>query len=146
MRFIYKPEGAEPKSWEFNPTKLMNVEAEAIEKHTGMTFGDWADKVGSGSVLAIHGLLYVLLKRTTPTLRWDDVQFCLDDIDFEIDDDEAVDIRDALEEKQSTEGLTASEEEALAGLRAQYPPTVDDVAEGESDPKGTTTPAELTSV
>lgn len=88
MQFVYKPEGADPTKWEFNPERLMSPEVEAIERHTGMTFGEWADAVGKGSAVAIHGLLYVMLKRKHPTLKWDEVVFCMADIDFEMDPDE----------------------------------------------------------
>ena len=89
--FVYQPEGAEPRRWPFDPTKLMSPEAEAIEDHTGMPFGKWNEALRDGSFKAIHGLLFVLLKREIPTLKWDEVQFCLDDITFETegDDDEA---------------------------------------------------------
>ena len=32
MRLVYAPEGAEAQSWEFDPNKIMNAEAEAIER------------------------------------------------------------------------------------------------------------------
>jgi hypothetical protein len=88
MKFVYAPEGAEPKKWDYNPNRMMSPEAEAIERHTGMTFGEFLQKCGQGSFLAIHGLLYVMLKREYPTLKFDEVQFCLDDVDFEPDDDD----------------------------------------------------------
>lgn len=90
MYFIYKPEGAEPKRWKFDPTKLMSPEAEAIERLCGMTFGEWVDAVGRTSITALHGLLYVMLKREQPTLTYDQVQFCLDDIDLELEDDDVL--------------------------------------------------------
>lgn len=145
MRFVYKPEGAEPKSWEFNPNKLMNVEAETIEKHTGMTFGDWTQKVRGGSILAIHGLLYVMLKRSTPTLRWDDVQFCIDDIDFEIDDDDAEKAIANLEREQAESGLSEEDAELLHSLRSQRDAKASE-SEGEDDPKETPAPAVPASV
>ena len=90
MRFVYTPEGADPISWDYNPTRLMSPEAEAIERHTGMTFGEFTVACGRGSMLAIHGLLYVLLKRQHPTLKFDEVQFCIDEIDFEVDDTDVI--------------------------------------------------------
>lgn len=89
MQFVYKPEGAEPKRWDFDPVKVMSPEAEAIERHTGMTFKHWLSALGEGSMTAVHGLLYVMLKRSDPTLQWDAVQFCLAEIEFEVEDDEA---------------------------------------------------------
>lgn len=99
MKFVYKPEGAEPRSWDFDPAKLMSPEAEAIERLTGMTYGEWGDAVTRGSITALHGLLYVMLKRGNPTLTYDQVEFCLEDIDFEVEDVEAEEIRVALEQR-----------------------------------------------
>ena len=49
--------------------RLLSPEAEAIERHTGWTFEEWQAQLGRGSMLAHHGLLFVLLKRSRPTLR-----------------------------------------------------------------------------
>ena len=107
MKFIYKPEGAEPMKWDYDPARLMSPEAEAIERHTGMTFGEFNVKCGQGSFTAIHGLLYVMLKREYPTLKYDEVQFCLDDIDFEPDDDDS-------EESDEPEGESVVEADPKA--------------------------------
>ena len=95
MLFVYSPEGADPKKWPFDPSKLMSPEAETIERHTGMTFAEWGASVPKGSMLALHGLLYVLLKRSDPTLKWDSVQFCLAEIDFELEPEDEEDDEDA---------------------------------------------------
>jgi hypothetical protein len=115
-QFVYKPEGATPKKWDFDPSKLMSPEAIAIERLTGMTFGEWQDALSRGSMLALQALLYVLLKRETPTLKFDDVQFCNDDVDVELTDEEAAEeVRD-LEAKES---LTDQEQAVLDALREQ---------------------------
>lgn len=85
MYFIYKPEGVEPTRWKFEPSKLMSPEVEAIEDHTGMAFKQWFEAFEQGSFKAIHGLLWIMLKRSRPTLLWHEVQFCMDDIDFEVE-------------------------------------------------------------
>ena len=105
MKFVYAPEGAEPKKWDYNPARLMSPEAEAIERHTGMTFGEFNVKCGQGSFTALHGLLYVLLKREYPTIKYDEVQFCLDDINFEPDDNDP-----EPEESDEPEGEDAAAE------------------------------------
>jgi hypothetical protein len=128
MQFVYKPEGAEPKRWPFDADKLMSPEAEAIERHTKMTYGEWTDAVTRGSVLALHGLLYVLLKRSIPTLKWDEVQFNLTELDFELDDQETADTIAALEAKDE---LSAGEEQTLAQLREQVGPAAEATVPGE---------------
>ncbi len=117
MQFVYKPEGAEPRRWDFNPAKLMSPEVEAIERHTALAFGEWINQVGRGSFVAIHGLLYVLLKRTHPTLKWDEVQFCMEDIDFEMNAEERAEALAALEEKATHGPLGEADSAALAELR-----------------------------
>lgn len=137
MQFVYKPEGAEPKRWDFRPEKLMNPEAEAIERLTKMTFGQWSDAVTEGSVLALHGLLYVLLKREIPTLKWDEVQFSMSEVDFELTDQETADTIAALEEQERAEGLGLNERVLLEQLRA----STDDAAPADTgDDTGDSTP------
>lgn len=121
MKFVYKPEGAEPRVWDFDPTRLMSPEVEAVERHTGLTFHEWIVAVGSGSFLAIHGLLYVMLKRTHPTLKWDEVQFCMADLDFQMDDDEIANIVTTLRAKQDGDGLTEAEAATLKDLVGRLP-------------------------
>lgn len=139
MHFVYKPEGAEPQRWEFDPDKLMSPEAEAIERHTGMDYSEWARRVGSGSMLALHGLLFVMLKRTEPTLRWDQVVFSIGDVDFELTDEETREARDRLRAKAATEGLNPAEAETLENFEAQVDDVVDDLpataAVEDEDPK-----------
>lgn len=87
MQFIYRPEGTE-RRWPFEPGKMLSPEATEIEKRTGMRFSTWRDEVVKGSMVALHGLLFVLLKRENPTLKWDQVVFAQDECDFEMEDEE----------------------------------------------------------
>ena len=84
-KFVYSPEGAEPRSWEFDPTKLMSPECMAIEKLTGLTYAEWLGAVERGSMGAIHALLFVLMKRDNPTLEADQVQFSLSEVEMQAD-------------------------------------------------------------
>lgn len=119
MKFVYKPEGAEPREWDFNPARLMNPEVEVIERHTGMAYGEWMEAVSKGSMLALHGLLYVLLKRTTPTLRWTDVQFCLEDLGWELEHDEKVEMVANLQALADAGDLDREGHLQLEALRAE---------------------------
>lgn len=121
-KFVYKPEGVDPKSWEFDPNKLMNPEAEAIERHTGMTYGEWLQALGRTSMLALHGLLFVFLKRDIPTLKWDDVQFNMSEVDIEVDDEEGAEMLSLLEVRVANGETLDAEESALwAKLKEQVP-------------------------
>lgn len=119
MKFIYKPEGANPQSWDFEPNKLMSPEVEAIERNTGLTFMEWVMALEKGSFNAFHGLLYVMLKRTTPTLKWTDVQFCMDDVGWDLDVADMEAMIEMLEKKAREGELTDPEAVQLENLREQ---------------------------
>lgn len=114
MRYVYTPEGAEPQSWEYDASRLLSPEAEAIERHTGWTFEEWQAQLGRGSMLAHHGLLFVLLKRSRPTLKWDEVVFSYSEVDFELDEDET---REAIAALEAEPELSEREQAALDLLR-----------------------------
>lgn len=118
MKFVYTANGAEPKSWDFDPAKLMNVEAEAIERITGWPYGEFVERIGQTSMTAIRALLYVYLKRETPTLKPDQVQFSLSNIDLQLDDDEIQAAIDGLATKAAESELTTVEQTQLTALLA----------------------------
>lgn len=88
MKIVYTPEGADPRSWDFDPMKLMSAECMAIEKLTRLTYVEALNQLSRGSMTAIHAVLYVLMKRTLPTLTPSEVQFSLDEIDLVQEDDD----------------------------------------------------------
>lgn len=73
MQFTFRPEGAEPRTWSFRPERLMSAEAEAIERQTGWTYQEFGERLIKGSVMARRALLWVLLKREDPPLRYSQV-------------------------------------------------------------------------
>lgn len=81
--FVYTPEGGEPKKWLHDPTKLLSPEAEEIERLTGLTFGMFMAQMPMGSMLCIRAYLYVLLKRETPDLKFENIQITFNEVDFE---------------------------------------------------------------
>ena len=120
MKFVYAPEGVDPREWDFDPGKMMNPEAEAIERDTGMTFKNWVDAVMDESTTAVHALLWVLLKRQDPTLRYEQVQFAYDDWDFTMSREEKIRVRDELLARLRA-GLAVTDEqrELLDDLQAE---------------------------
>ena len=116
MQFVYKPEGAEPKRWDFVPEKMMSVECIEIERRTGWDFGEWLERFKRANMGAIHAYLYVMLKRELPGVKYDDVRFCLDDVAFEPSPDELSEARARLEEKRDGDGLDDGEAAMLAKL------------------------------
>jgi hypothetical protein len=65
-------------------------------------------------MLAHHGLLFVLLKRSRPTLKWDEVVFSYAEVDFELDEDET---REAIAALEAEPELSEREQAALDLLR-----------------------------
>jgi hypothetical protein len=92
----YTPAEGEKREWQFTPRKLMSPEAEAIEKVTKWTFQEFGAKFLAGSMLAYRAVVWIMLKRENPPLRFDDVSICMDDISVGFDDQESAQIREVL--------------------------------------------------
>ena len=113
---VYAPENGNPREWDIDVGKLLSPERIAIEKLTGMTWGEWKIALSKDSVIAMHALLYVLLKRNDPTLTPGAVQFTEDEIAFEVSDSEAADIIEHFRQNPTDD---PSVTELLKTLRAQ---------------------------
>lgn len=109
MKFVYTPEGAEAIEWEFDPMRLLSPEAMQIEKMTGLSYVGWIEAVQSGSMTAVHALLFVLMKRRRPGIKPDEVQFSLAEIDFVPDEDE-----DEVEDEAEAEADSAPKAPGLS--------------------------------
>ena len=96
MLIIYRPDGAPEQTWEFDPQELLDVEATAIERVTGWTYGEFGEQFIKGSILARKALLWVLRKRTEPTLKFRDVAFRVRELDWKLDADERAKAREAM--------------------------------------------------
>lgn len=123
MYLVYQPEGSdEPQRWPYNPRKLMSAEREAIEKRTGTPFAEFTQAVLKGSSVARRALLWVMLKRDHPTMKYDDVDFAWDELKLEYSKQEyAQMMRDA------GENLTGEQRElTLKGLAAEMETALDD--------------------
>lgn len=137
MRVTYKPEGADPREWTFRPGKLLNVEAEEVERRTGMDFSTWVQKLPPLTVnmTALHGLLYVLLKREIPTLKYDEVGFAADDLDFELELDEKQNAVDMMRKALNDGEVEASDVEdvttAMRALEAEIEAEAGDAPAGD---------------
>ncbi|WP_063748906.1 hypothetical protein [Streptomyces sp. NRRL B-24484] len=103
MYLTYKPEGSEePRRWKYEPKKLMSAEREAIEKRTDRNYAQFVGDVQQGSSICRRALLWVMLKREHPALRFDDVDFAWDELDFEYSKAELQEFRrDASEQAPS---------------------------------------------
>lgn len=120
MKVIYSPEDGEQKVFNYNPNKLLSAEREALEKRTGKSFSDFAQGVLAGDSRCRRALLHVLLKRTDPTIQYDDVDFCWDELTVEMTKGE---IQLAVEELRKKKGT----DELIENMLSQ----VDDAPEDE---------------
>lgn len=108
MKVTYTPEDGEEQVFDYNPNKLMSAEREALETRTGKPFSDFAMGVLKGNALCRRALLHVLLKRAHPTLRFDDVDFCWDELTVEMTKGEIELAVERLREKKGDEQLIDS--------------------------------------
>lgn len=110
MYLTYKPADGEPQQWSFQPAKMKAHEAEAIEKKTGWDWGEFGEHLLKGSVLARRALLWTFLRRLHPVLRFEDVDFAVDELTLELDRAELV----AQREQLSKLDILAGPEKAAA--------------------------------
>ena len=97
MYVTYKPEGGDVQEWAFHPRKMPSHEAEAIEHATDMTWAEFSAQVLKGSVRARRALLWILLRRQHPTIKFADVAFTMDELDLSMDSAELGAMRVELE-------------------------------------------------
>lgn len=105
MKVTYTPEDGDEQVFDYNPNKLLSAEREALEKRTGMGFNQFAMGVLRGNALCRRALLHVLLKRQHPTIAFDDVDFCWDELTVEMTKGEITLAVERFREKKSDEDL-----------------------------------------
>jgi hypothetical protein len=67
---IYAPEGGERRTWNLKEVRFMATEAEAVERATGVEWQEAKARVIKGSMVALRAVVWVLVKRDEPTLRY----------------------------------------------------------------------------
>lgn len=84
MLVKYMPEGQEkPTEWDFNPDRVRVTEAEMIEKRSGLSWSKWVEAIQAGNANARRVLLWHLQKKTHHTLRLEDVDFCMGELEID---------------------------------------------------------------
>ncbi len=111
LTFHYRPEGVDPREWDFTPLKMTNGEAEQIESLTDLTFVEWQNKLLRGSAACTRAYLFVLLKREKPKLTIDQVAFTMGEVEFEWVADEDDEDAEADDPKDDAETLDQSPSE-----------------------------------
>lgn len=135
MFLTYRPEGADERRWPFKPERLMSAEAEAIERQTGWTYEEFGERLIKGSVTARRALLWVMLKREEPTLRYSQVDVPSGSVALDYERHELEAIRDKV-----AENADLSEREQRAAL-ASLDDLIAGMPEGVEAPKATASDA-----
>lgn len=107
MFLVYRPADEDEQRWEVKLGKLRTMECEAIEKRTGMDYGTtFKEKLLRGNALARRAFLWTMLRRSHPTLRFEDVDFSDDELELQLDKDEIAESREKI---AAAEGLDETE-------------------------------------
>jgi hypothetical protein len=75
------------RAFDYNPNRMLNTEAIALQKVTGMRMQEWTAALTEGDAFALTGLVWLLYRREGNEVRFDEVEFDIGSI--EIHDDEA---------------------------------------------------------
>lgn len=129
----YSPDGGESRTWDYKAEDLPTGDAEDIEDAVGITFDEFQVKLMTGGAKARRALLWILLRRDTPGLRFGDVSYRMGEIAVDFDADELAKLRQAVvDAKNLTEDVR---EAALSVIDEQG------AAEAPKDPAGTSATA-----
>lgn len=74
MLITYRPDGGDERTWSYKPSDLPYEDAERLEDLLDITFEEFRAKVVRGGLKARRALLWLLLRRENPKLRFTDVQ------------------------------------------------------------------------
>jgi hypothetical protein len=120
MLIVYTPEGEERREFEFDPDNAWSFEAELIEsvgRPTWVSFeADYLDLLRAGNFKARRALLWVLLKREKPELRFVDLVVKVNEVRLGMDKAERAELRKQLE----SEDLSAADREAIQEALADF--------------------------
>jgi hypothetical protein len=119
---IYQPVDGERQEFEYHPNELLSFDAEAIEDVGGPTWGtyeEFGEKLIGGNLKARRAVLWVMLRRQNPRLRFVDLVVRADEVKIASDAD---DIRVYLAQDDLTEQERAAAERQLAELTGESEP------------------------
>lgn len=91
-------QGDERVTYDFSPGKMLNVEAIAIEKATGLAVGPLLAGLAVKSALSVTGIVWVMRKRQEPWVQFEEVVFNIEDCRIE-DPDELDDAEEQADPK-----------------------------------------------
>lgn len=119
MIVTYSPAGGESRTWDYKADDLPSSDAEDIEDAVGITFDEFQVRLMTGGAKARRALLWVLMRRDTPGLRFGDVSYRMGELSVEFDAPELARLREAVVEAKN---LTEDQREmALSVIDEQGP-------------------------
>lgn len=74
------------ESFEYDANKLLNTEAIALQKVTGMRPPAFGEALQEGDAIAITGLVWLMWRRIGKVMAFEDVEFDLAALELEDDD------------------------------------------------------------
>jgi|1186.fasta_scaffold26473_2 hypothetical protein len=138
MLITYRPAGGEPRDWSFQPRELSSLEAEDVEDATGYAFPLFQSQFYAGRTRARRAVLWVLLRREDPALRFDDVQYGMAELGFHWDGGtETTELARQVEIDPDIDEETRTR--ILAELSPPAPPSDGEAAAGGEAPLGSAT-------
>jgi hypothetical protein len=116
----YKPEGQPERRFHVQLGRMHSGEMIQLERHTGLKYGPFKQELMQAGTIARQGLLWLLLHRDHPELKFADVGFYDDELELVMDKDEVAKEIEALEDLAGSPELPEADRLAgLAMLRSQ---------------------------
>lgn len=128
MILIYEPEGGERRTWNLKEIRFMSSEAETVERSTGLEWQEAKARVIKGSMLALRAIVWVLVKRDQPALRYTQFDPAENEIGVDFDTEEWAVVRDELanspdlDDEQRAIALAQLDAEAAGAAPAEPEP------------------------
>lgn len=112
MYVIFRPADGDEQRYHFDADRVSNFEAESVERETGWTYSEWGDRLTRNSAIAMHALLWIVMRRVHPTLKYRDVAFDMSQVSVEPEPDELYAARAAV-----ADGTSLSDEQRAEQLQ-----------------------------
>ena len=71
--------------FDYDPNRMLNTEAIALQKVTGMRMQEWTTALTEGDAFALTGLVWLLFRREGREMPFDEVEFDIGSIALEED-------------------------------------------------------------
>jgi hypothetical protein len=79
------------QAYDYDPNRMLNTEAIALQKVTGMKMQEWTTALTEGDAFALTGLVWLLWRRNGREVAFDEVEFDIGQLDLTADDEDEPD-------------------------------------------------------